>query len=76
MIDLKPDGPPILCLRVGVSIGKSQAVLEQLADPSFQKVSVYYMTPTIGVAEELCARFNALSMPRGGPRQGCSVLSQ
>jgi hypothetical protein len=68
MIDLNPDGPPILCLRVGVSIGKSQAVLEQLADPSFQKVSVYYMTPTIGVAEELCARFNALSMPRGGPR--------
>jgi hypothetical protein len=59
--------PPALALRIGVSVGKTEAVLDLLADPASFNLDVYYFVPEHKLSDEIADRFTMKSLARGGP---------
>ena len=53
---------PVLAIRASAGIGKSQAVLEVLAQPEWANARVLYLVPSIELAEELKVRAEEMNI--------------
>jgi hypothetical protein len=62
-----PPLPPVAAMRIGTGIGKTEAVLDGLANQEWAGKSIYYCVPEHALANQVAERFSDRSEARGGP---------